>query len=880
MIVEARGNHPRAFDDTLLTEAGVPVFFWPRGRMKELDGVFDVLVCQTVFTHIEAIQKSKIAMVQYGLAKEPHNYGDWRAFADLCLVYGPYSAERIAPLCPVKQVGHPRFDGFFEPGRREAARRKLGLEGETRPTLLYVPTWGDLSTQDQFLDAVLALSDEYTVLLKLHHNTTLVERGRRARVEARHVQYFGANDDLVELLAASDVVLSDYSGAIFDALLARKPVVLLQSESESRFGEKLDEDSLEYAARHRIGPVIDDPDALRGAIAEIVRDPSRFAEENDALVRELYVEGGSAVRRSAAALRALADGKGPKVQKRHLTMRKRVRAERRASIRAKVVALDQRKPLERLWARFRKRVRQLVKRPSLKARFKRYVERLPIKRLATRVRDAFGPRAAQRFLRFMSRAAPQRAGTWKLDLETRQGWFDDGRETLAVLLSSGSSLMPHLAPIQRLSAFYPELRGELATARRAIRAQNLRRAFGSPASFVAAVKKAIEGRWIGDARALVNFGRRVGFTVPKNVTKRLVAIERSLGPLRKLVAPAQANEDSGPILQCFRGGKPIAIAEDELPLDTTVEIFLPTPFFAFDETEKAIYGVVRENLRSFYEALLSREDLTIVPRLQFNWRHAVPRTRAWAVSYHTRGDYEPKRIHVQESTLFGHCSFDHQGYAGFAAHVDRPELVEEAARGVPLETLEQNFAELKTRYVVEGISKYAQSAEVFECDGPYVFVALQVTTDEVAQLAFVDMLSLLEAVARSYAGSGTKVVVKRHPYCTSPKVADTLARLEAEGLAIISNASIHSLIRGAERVYTVNSGVGLESLLHEKPVVVSGKCEYMYATTVLRDLPEDLRTLDAPFQRDRVLALFWYLRSRLWVAPLEAITARAAAPVD
>src|SRR5690606_11694616 len=82
---------------------------------------------------------------------------------------------------------------------------------------------------------------------------------------------------------------------------------------------------------------------------------------------------------------------------------------------------------------------------------------------------------------------------------------------------------------------------------------------------------------------------------------------------------------------------------------------------------------------------------------------------------------------------------------------------------------------------------------------------------------------------------------------------------------LLSNASIHSLIERAEAVYKVNSGVGLEALLHEKPVVVTGKCDYMYAATVVQT-PHALRTKDVHvrYLARQARTIMWYARRHLW----------------
>ena len=44
------------------------------------------------------------------------------------------------------------------------------------------------------------------------------------------------------------------------------------------------------------------------------------------------------------------------------------------------------------------------------------------------------------------------------------------------------------------------------------------------------------------------------------------------------------------------------------------------------------------------------------------------------------------------------------------------------------------------------------------------------------------------------------------------------------------NANVHDLISRARGVFTINSGVGFESLIHGKPVVTFGNCDYRWAT--------------------------------------------------
>jgi CDP-Glycerol:Poly(glycerophosphate) glycerophosphotransferase len=307
IIIEKRKDHIFKFDEELLTESGVPIIIWAKNRIGELDGLFDVIVCQTPFSQMELITKSRIAMIQYGYAKEGHNYGSWRSRADLCLVYGDYAAEKLRPLCPVVITGNPAMDPWHTEEFHLAARKKYSSFIDTsKKTILYAPTWGDLSTIEIYLEEVMKLSQNYNLLLKLHHTTDLLGNKKKLGLKNLNPIYLGANHNLLDLIAVSDVLLSDYSGAIFDAMYCAKPVVLLHSKSLQRFGDKLNADSIEFSARHRIGSVLEWPTQLEKTILDLFEGNIDYGESNKSLIKHLYMPGPCSVDRSIAALTDLA----------------------------------------------------------------------------------------------------------------------------------------------------------------------------------------------------------------------------------------------------------------------------------------------------------------------------------------------------------------------------------------------------------------------------------------------------------------------------------------------------------------------------------------------------------------------------------------------
>ena len=255
--------------------------------LAERDGALAAVVCPNPIAGMEYLQRTQCIGMQYSMAKDRYVNGPWRAMFDMTMTYGRYSAERIASFCPTRMVGNPRFDRWFSDSEK-CPKAEIELDG-SRPTVLYLPTWGEFSSMDLFLDAVIGLSTTYNVLIKVHHKTDIHESRRKdALAQQELVQYFGAMDDLLPLLDAADLILSDYSGAIFDALYVRKPVVLLQSDPKSVLGKKFGYESIEYARRDEIGPVVSSPENLAATVSSVVSGSTDFLSRNENLRAEIF----------------------------------------------------------------------------------------------------------------------------------------------------------------------------------------------------------------------------------------------------------------------------------------------------------------------------------------------------------------------------------------------------------------------------------------------------------------------------------------------------------------------------------------------------------------------------------------------------------------
>jgi CDP-glycerol glycerophosphotransferase (TagB/SpsB family) len=265
---------------------------------------FDAVVSHSGPPGGRVLRGTALIMVQYGYAKEPYNFGDWRKQAQAICAYGDYAASRFAPHAPAFTIGNPRWDDWSAPGFAEVARTALPDLAPDRPVLLYAPTWGDLSSLPYWLPEISKLAETHTVLVKAHHNA--VRDGQLGDIGNHPHIYDISHFDLMQALAVCDILLSDYSGAIFDAIMCDKPVVLLDlPDIDARFGKKLDAESLEMAQRDELGFRVKRPAALPDAVQQALKEGPQVS---DALRDTLFFKPPSVAEAFRQALPKMVEG--------------------------------------------------------------------------------------------------------------------------------------------------------------------------------------------------------------------------------------------------------------------------------------------------------------------------------------------------------------------------------------------------------------------------------------------------------------------------------------------------------------------------------------------------------------------------------------------
>lgn len=131
-----------------------------------------------------------------------------------------------------------------------------------------------------------------------------------------------------------------------------------------------------------------------------------------------------------------------------------------------------------------------------------------------------------------------------------------------------------------------------------------------------------------------------------------------------------------------------------------------------------------------------------------------------------------------------------------------------------------------------GMSKFNQpSRKKIKFNANFIVFLCQITNDETIKLH--SEISVEDALIKTLDFAKTKniqIIVKPHPI--NPESMKPLGRIvldrikKGENILWARNINIHDLLENCEAVFTVNSGAGMEALLHRKPVFCYGRSEY------------------------------------------------------
>lgn len=166
-----------------------------------------------------------------------------------------YHTKCLYPMGIIHEIGTPRNDVFFYDTR--SIRRKVceyyNISDEMK-IILYAPTFrsdGRLTYYDVDLEAITSFfqrknDEQYVVMVRLHPNLLKKEESFTKLFQKGTINA-SLYPDIIDLLCASDVLVTDYSSCMFDFMYSYKPIILyVPDRSTYDRGFYLDIDKLPF----------------------------------------------------------------------------------------------------------------------------------------------------------------------------------------------------------------------------------------------------------------------------------------------------------------------------------------------------------------------------------------------------------------------------------------------------------------------------------------------------------------------------------------------------------------------------------------------------------------------------------------------------------
>ena len=217
-------------------------------------------------------------------------------YYDAVLLSGQYQIDQIRKLeaqrdLPAKElllVGLPHMDVMKE--RWDERRAALKRDDAARPgTVLLAPTWGPSSIFNRYggklIDALLTTG--YRLIIRPHPQSLisdkeLIDGLKRDYPDSDRLEW-NTDTDNFEALCASDVLISDFSGVIFEfALVFDRPVIYADTSFDKGPYDAywLDEEMWTFSVLPRIGRQLKQEDLPR--IAEVIEEERGSGERREA----------------------------------------------------------------------------------------------------------------------------------------------------------------------------------------------------------------------------------------------------------------------------------------------------------------------------------------------------------------------------------------------------------------------------------------------------------------------------------------------------------------------------------------------------------------------------------------------------------------------
>ena len=221
-----------------------------------------------------------------------------------------YIEARVVSAAQARLVGYPKLDRLAA-GMLDGAgvRSALGLD-ESRPTVLYAPTYSTASSLHLAGERIIqTLADAgFNVLVKLHDRSLDADpkytggidwRGRMRALERPARVRYVEEPDSSPCLAAADVMVTDHSSVGFEYLTLDRPLVVFDAPELAR-AARINPQKIELL--RSAATVVTDTTQLVRAVSTELAAPARLSVRRRQVASDLFHDPGHATERALAVV--------------------------------------------------------------------------------------------------------------------------------------------------------------------------------------------------------------------------------------------------------------------------------------------------------------------------------------------------------------------------------------------------------------------------------------------------------------------------------------------------------------------------------------------------------------------------------------------------
>lgn len=246
-------------------------------------------------------------------------------------------------------------------------------------------------------------------------------------------------------------------------------------------------------------------------------------------------------------------------------------------------------------------------------------------------------------------------------------------------------------------------------------------------------------------------------------------------------------------------------------------------------------------LAFYFQTKGYKADIEYKPMYEIKQKRYLAYSHVFYPHMNNKIKFLPRRnqFFYMQMNIPGLFTIDKNGWGGMNSLCHKKNnLVKKIDFDSLLESIQKN--KYKTKF--KQLDRYDLDSE-FD-----IFFPLQIPYDQNIKInSRYDQFQIFNKLVVWAKNKNLKIIFKTHPQ--NDKLFDRYLKMKDDKNIFFSDESIYSLFKSSNLVYTINSSVGFEAILHNKKVVTFGKCDYAAGTIIA-----DINNLDFTYSEALMLS--------------------------